>query len=212
MTELSMNHEARGQSTAAAPPVDAVSGGVPVKGWPRPVYASSDRLPLRSMTTPSVPALAPTLSTATTPTPHLNSDADRPLRRATAHRPPALKLPDDPRDAAAQALAFINGADSYNRAAAIEGLNQRIAVLSDGDSDAALSELAAHLPILQSLFLKYSAEATTASRPEHKNSLLRMALSAQNSYTRTVIAISGLRQQRAGRGRINVIDDDKDDL
>ena len=131
-----------------------------------------------------------------------------PLRRVSAHRPPPLYLPPDPRDAAAQALAHIRGDDSYNRAAALEAMTGRVVALRDGDSDEALECLASHLPVLEALWLKFGVEAALAKSSEHKAKLLRMSLSAQSSYLRTQIALAGLRQQRAGRATVTVIDDE----
>lgn len=137
--------------------------------------------------------------------------ADVPQRRVSSHRPPALTLPSDPADATAQALAFIRGDDVYIRAQAIEALNQRVTVLNTADSEGALAELAKHLPVLEALWLKFAVEATIATKTDHKATLLRMALSAQASYSRTQALIAGLRQQSAGRGRVVVNDHEAGD-
>lgn len=131
-----------------------------------------------------------------------------PMSRVSAHRPPALRLPSDPRDAAAQALAFIRGDDSYNRAAAIEAMSERVALLRDGDSDAALEELAAHLPILEALYLRAAVEATAATKVDHKSTLLRMSLSAQRSYSQTLALLVGLRRQGQGSATVLLTRDD----
>lgn len=120
------------------------------------------------------------------------------------HRPPPLHLPDDPRAAAALALALIRGDDSFNRAEAVEGLTARIAKLSDAGSAASLEELAAHLPILEALFMRFTADAMTTNMTGSKAALIRMALAAQTSYSRTVVLLAGLKLQRDGKALVTV--------
>jgi hypothetical protein len=144
------------------------------------------------------------------PAPETLSDAPA-LRRVSTHRPPALRLPEDPQDAAAQALAFVRGDDSYVRASAIEAMSERVATLGNPDNPEALSELTAHLPLLNALFIRFTVEATAASKPEHRSTLLRMALSAQRSYAQTAALVAGLTLQRTRRGAV-IVHADSDDL
>jgi len=122
--------------------------------------------------------------------------ASREATRRQSHRPNAMVLPSDPAEATATALAVINGDDvgSVDRAAAVEGLTARICNLADNDGKAALNELAHHLPVLHSLFLRMATEAATATNPDHKAKLLRMSLAAQTNYARTATLLVTLQQ------------------
>jgi hypothetical protein len=122
------------------------------------------------------------------------------------HRPTPLQLPDDPRAAAALALAVIRGDDTFCRAQAIEGLTARIAKLVDAGSAESLEELTAQLPILNELFLRFSIDAISTGMTINKSSLVRMALAAQTSYGRTVALIAGLKLQREGKASVSVQD------
>ena len=122
----------------------------------------------------------------------------------TAHRPGPLLLPDDPREAAALALAFIRGDDSFHRAQAIEALNGRISKLTNAGSDESLEELAAHLPVLEALFMRFASDTMIMNLPVHKSTMARMALSAQASYSRTVALIAGLKAQRDGKAQVTI--------
>ncbi|MES2116824.1 MAG: hypothetical protein V4578_16805 [Pseudomonadota bacterium] len=126
---------------------------------------------------------------------------------AARHRPAPLTLPDDAREATAFALAAIRGDDTFDRATAIEGLSLRIDKLVDASGDDALSELAAHLPILEALFLRFATDAIETNLPANKSALARMALSAQASFGRTLALMAGLKLQRAGRAEVTVHDD-----
>ena len=137
----------------------------------------------------------------------MNIDGDseaRPIARYSQHRPPPIELPDDRRLASAAVLAFINGDDVIDRAAAIEAMTERAVVLAVGDSDEALESLADHLPVLNALFLRFSAEAVAAKLPDHRAKLVKIALASQSAYARTQALIAGLRAQREGRVRVVV--------
>jgi hypothetical protein len=117
----------------------------------------------------------------------------------TKHRPAPLQLPADPRAAAALCLAVVKGDDYFRRAEAVEGLSARIAKLSDAGSDQSLEELTAHLPILEALFLRFTTDAISSTSTSGKSALIRMALAAQTSYSRTVALVAGLKLQREGK-------------
>lgn len=118
-----------------------------------------------------------------------------------------MELPSDPRSAATAVLAFINGEEGIQRAAAIEAMTARATLLADANSDGALEGLAEHLPVLNALFLRFSAEAISAKLPDHKAKFVKIALSAQSAYGRTQALIAGLRAQREGRATV-VVDSD----
>lgn len=124
--------------------------------------------------------------------------------RPSIHRPSAssIQLPEDPREAAAGAIALIRGESSFNRAMGAEALSRRIEKLSHPDSDEALAELTAHLPVLEALFLRFAGEAAALRRPEHQALLLKISLTAQAAYGRTSALVAALRLQRDGKARI----------
>lgn len=123
---------------------------------------------------------------------------------AARHRPEPLQLPEDPRKAAALALALIRGDDSFYCAQAVEALNLRIAKLKDAGSTESIEELTVHLPILESLFVRFSSDAMSTNLPANKAALIRMALAAQTSYSRTVALIAGLKLQREGKASVAI--------
>lgn len=127
-----------------------------------------------------------------------------PPKRASHHRPAPIALPSDPRLASAAVLAFVNGDDDIDRAGAIEAMTTRAASLALADSDEALESLAEHLPVLNALFLRFSAEAIASRVPDHKTKLMKIALSSQQAYARTQALIAGLRAQREGRASVIV--------
>lgn len=128
--------------------------------------------------------------------------------RITDHRPGAVRLPDDPREAAAGALALIRGESAFNRAAAAEALTRRIELLTIPDSDDALAEFTAHLPVLEALFLRFAGEASVAAKPEHQAALLKISLAAQAAYARTSALIAALRLQRDGKASVTLLPTD----
>ena len=111
-----------------------------------------------------------------------------------------MVLPVDPADAVARTLAFIRGDDTYERSAAIEGLHARLAHLHDADSDEAMRETAAHLPVLEALFLKFGADAVAADSVDHQSKLMKLSMAAHSEYVRTVGLLAGLKHQRKGPG------------
>ncbi len=118
------------------------------------------------------------------------------------HRPEPLQLPEDNKEAVALALAVIRGADRFNSASAIEALSKRVSKLSNSDGCDSLDELTAHLPVLEALFLRFTNDAMSAGLATNKSILIRMALAAQNNYSRTVALIEGLKLQRVGRASV----------
>lgn len=134
------------------------------------------------------------------------TDQALPLIRFSQHRPAPIALPADPRQASAAVLAYINGDDGIERAGAIEAMSSRAAALACADSDEALEALAEHLPILNALFLRFSAEAVASKVPDHKAKLIKIALGAQAAYMRSQGLLAGLRAQRQNRSVIVEVD------
>ena len=122
----------------------------------------------------------------------------------TLHRPAPMDLPNDSLEATAQVLAHLHGNEAILRAAAMEAMTLRIVKLVDADGQNALTTLACQLPILEALFHRYCLEAKYAKLPDHKSKLLRIALNAQTSYSRTQALIAGLQLQRQDKAHINV--------
>jgi len=67
-----------------------------------------------------------------------------------------------------------------------------------------LIELSAQLPVLEALFLRFSGEAAKAECPEHKAIFVKVALSAQTSFSRTVALLIALGQKTAGVGSVHL--------
>jgi hypothetical protein len=134
-------------------------------------------------------------------------EESRAFSRFSVHRPAPINLPSDPKLATAAVLAYINGDDGIDRAAAIEAMTARATLLAVADSDDALESLAEHLPVLNALFLRFSAEAIAAKAPDHRAKLVKIALSSQTAYARTQALIAGLRLQRQGKAKVVVEDD-----
>ena len=128
-----------------------------------------------------------------------------PENRISSHRPGAVCLPEDPREAAAGAIALIRGNDAFDRAAGAEALTRRIELLANPDSDEALDEFAAHLPVLEALFLRFAGEASVAVKPEHQAAFLKIALNAQAAYARTSALIAAFRLQRDGKAQVTLL-------
>lgn len=126
----------------------------------------------------------------------------RPVARFSQHRPAAIQLPDDPKFATAAVLAYVNGADGIERAAAIEALTARAAMLSDADPDEAIAALAEQLPVLNAMFLLFTAESVAAKNPDARAKFVKLALSAQNAYARTQVLVIGLRLQSRGNAHV----------
>jgi hypothetical protein len=127
--------------------------------------------------------------------------------RASAHRPVAIRLPEDAKLATATVLAHIQGSEPTSRAAAMEALTARVAELTDADPDDAIVALGEQLPVLNALFLRFAVESVNAKTSEARGAFLRLSLSAQASYSRTQALVIGLRAQGEGRARV-VLEDD----
>lgn len=126
------------------------------------------------------------------------------LRRST-HRSAPIKLPPDAGQAAAYVLSFVQSADmAFDRSAAIEAMNDRIKQLQGSDGDTVEKELLAHSQVLQALFMRLSVQAVETPKVDHKAVFLKLALSCQAAYTKTVVCAEGLRLQRQGQGLIQV--------
>lgn len=119
-------------------------------------------------------------------------------------RAQAITLPSDRREAVAQALAFIRGAQTFDRSAAFDELTRRVESYVDPASDAAITELAEHLPVLEALWLRFAAEATTAASADNRSKLLRMALQAHGAYCRALVFVQGLGLQQRRQGQVVV--------
>jgi len=72
----------------------------------------------------------------------------------------------------------------------------RVELLKDPGGQQADEELFAQAALLNALFIRYAAESVAASEPDHRAKYAKLALQAQSSYTRTLIAIEALRAQR----------------
>ena len=127
------------------------------------------------------------------------------LMRVSAHRPAAMQLPDDPRLATALVLVHINGSsDHVTRAGALEALTQRAQALSSVDLSDAIEALAEQLPVLNALFLVYSAESASAKNVDAKRTYAKLAMNAQDRYCRTQALVIGLRVQSQGAGQVMI--------
>lgn len=95
-------------------------------------------------------------------------------------------------DAAAYLLSLAFGADTLSPTQALDLLRLRVEALRDPAAPEALAELARHLPVLESLYLRFSAEALRAKRADDRAKLLRAALQAQQGYARTFALLRAL--------------------
>jgi hypothetical protein len=120
----------------------------------------------------------------------------------SAHRPNGIQLPDDPREAAAGAIALLRGQTAMNRAAAAEALILRLHQLSSSGDAGTRAELIAHLPVLEALFLRFAGEAGRTEKAEHAAIFVKIALAAQQACARTVALLHGLRLQEAGAAQV----------
>jgi hypothetical protein len=133
--------------------------------------------------------------------------------RLSPHRAPPISLPADPAESAALVLRYVQTAEvAFDRSAAIEAMTARTAKLADPTADvgAVVAELAGHATILDALFQRWAAESVRATVPDHKTKFAKLALASQASYTRTLIAIEGLKQQAKGRARLTLNDEPGD--
>lgn len=133
---------------------------------------------------------------------HPESD-DQPVAKRSIHRAPAISLPADAGQAAALVLRYVQAGDtSFDRSAALEGMAARISGLASLDGEQVERELFAHAAVLDACFLRWTAEAVSAKVPDYALKFSKAALQAQAAYTRTMVAIAGLRLQRQGQGSI----------
>jgi hypothetical protein len=113
-------------------------------------------------------------------------------------------------------LAFIaefsrNGDDSRGRLAAVETMHQRInLLLESGDPAPRLRELAAHAALLSDMAARYTVQALESQGARNAAIWQRLALQCQAAYTRTLIAIEGLKAQAKGKGRVGLTHDNDD--
>jgi hypothetical protein len=138
-----------------------------------------------------------------------------PTLRPSPHRAPAIQLPADPALSAALVLRHVQtGSTSFDRSAAIEAMAARVSRLADLDNDpeTVSAELAGHAALLDALFQRWICEAMATTLPDHRAKFMKLALHCQAAYTRTLIAIAGLKRQAAGTATVSVNDDsDSDD-
>ena len=128
--------------------------------------------------------------------------------RAGQRNPPVIQMSRDPREAVAYALAVIRGdSDTIGKSEALAQLAARIEGFIDAGGDGALRELAATLPLMEALMVRYAMEAAQTSDIDRKYRLTKLALQCQASFARTLALIAGLRAQRKGHGRVIVHDD-----
>lgn len=111
-----------------------------------------------------------------------------------------IVLPADPTAARACVLSFVTtGQTAHDRSAAIEAMSARVELLRESTGVRQEEELFGHMGILEALWLRYATEAARAEKAENSAIFCKLALLCQTSYTRTALAIEGLRQQRQQR-------------
>lgn len=127
--------------------------------------------------------------------------------------PYSWRQPADPVEGLALVAEVVRtGDDSRGRAEAVRAMHQRVdLLLSDGDPAARLRELAAHTALLSDLSARYCIKALEATSPKHAAIWQRLALQCQATYTRSLIAIEGLKAQAKGKGRVSLDDDSAND-
>ena len=130
----------------------------------------------------------------------------RQIARFSAHRPAAICLPADPRLATAAVLAYINGDDQMDRAGAIEAFTARVALLSNADPRQAITALADQLPVLNAMFLVFTAESVATKNADARAKYVKLALTSQSAYARTQALVIGLRLQSKGNARVTLTD------
>lgn len=123
------------------------------------------------------------------------------------------RQPPDPVEGLALVAEVVRtGDDSRGRAEAVRTMHQRVALLlSDGAPTARLRELAAHAALLSDLSARYSIKALEATSPKHAAIWQRLALQCQAAYTRSLIAVEGLKAQAKGKAQVNLDDDSASD-
>ena len=126
--------------------------------------------------------------------------------RAGQRTPPVVELSRDPREAIAYAMAVIRADDTIDKRDALAQLGARIDRLVDAGSDGALRELAATLPLMETLMVRYAVDAVQAKNIDHKAKLTKLALQCQASFARTMALLATLRAQRTGKATV-IVDD-----
>jgi uncharacterized protein (DUF2267 family) len=95
-------------------------------------------------------------------------------------------------DAAAYLVSLAFGEGTLSQGQACDLLRHRLQALRDPTAPEALAELAQQLPVLESLWQRFAAEALRAKRADDKAKLLRAALQAQQGYARTFALLRAL--------------------
>ncbi|MBT9527085.1 MAG: hypothetical protein IV105_17650 [Rhizobacter sp.] len=137
--------------------------------------------------------------------------AAREARNTGSQRPAIIETERNPRAAIAYAMSVVNGESSPDRAEALEALAARISVLKHGDSNEALEELAAHLPLLECQWLSLTIQASTTKNPDVRVKLTKLALQCQSAFSRTLALIATLKAQRDHKTRVLIHEDEGED-
>lgn len=87
---------------------------------------------------------------------------------------------------------YVDGGDREAQHKAKKEEGPHLLALSDTSSPETVQTLAAHLTVLQALFLRFSKEAVEAKRTADIARLAKAALQAQERYTQTVALIAKL--------------------
>ncbi|MDP1899277.1 MAG: hypothetical protein Q8K96_02330 [Rubrivivax sp.] len=125
---------------------------------------------------------------------------------------PARKPPATEDEAAAYLLALALGDPAMTPTKALDLQRQRVAALRDPTSARSLEVLARQLPVLESLWQRFSVEALRAKGFGNKAQMLRAALQAQQAHARTFALLRGMALQAKGQGVVSLEDDaDADD-
>lgn len=127
---------------------------------------------------------------------------DQPI--SFSERPRAINLPEDSGTATAAVLGFVKGNEVFLPKAELEALRQRVESLRDPVASNSLDELARQLPVLEALWLRFSAEAVQAVSPDTRAKYLRMALQAQQAYARTFTLLRGLALQQQDKAVVSL--------
>ena len=136
--------------------------------------------------------------------------AAREAHNTGSQRPAIIETERDPREAIAYAISVVNGESSPDRAEALEALAARISVLKHGDSDDALEELAAHLPLLEAQWLSLTIQASTTRNADVRVKLTKLSLQCQSAFARSLALVATPRAQRNQKAHVVIHDDDGD--
>lgn len=111
----------------------------------------------------------------------------------TNHRKSPLVIPEAAREATSAVVALIkHNGPSPSRSAALEAFNVRLRRLTDPDSAVIIEELASHAAVLTALVERWATESIQAPTTESKVRFGKLALQAQNSCLRTLLAVKAL--------------------